>query len=231
MMNEVTSKKRLINMDKVKPVLRHIYEEYIKFPAYILAHPLKGFDMFKREKRARMSVAISFIIVLFILQIVEYAYTGFIVNPYDDIRFLRTFRELFYIIVPLGAITVANWSVTTLFDGKGKMKEIFMMLSYSLFPLIWAKIFAILFSNVIVVGEVGLYSLILVAGSFLLGYMVFFGLISIHEYGLVKCILSIVGTIIALLVLFFIVMLCFDLFQKIYGFIYTIYREITLRYM
>jgi len=33
------------------------------------------------------------------------------------------------------------------------------------------------------------------------------------------------------MVLFFVVMLCFDLFQKMVGFIYTLYREIALRYL
>ena len=56
-------------MDKVKSSLVYIKEEYIKFPLYILSHPLKGFDIFKREKRAKASVAIVFVILLILLNI------------------------------------------------------------------------------------------------------------------------------------------------------------------
>lgn len=216
--------------DKTKKFLQYVYEEYIKFPAFILAHPLKGFDYFKREKKARMSVAISFIIITIILRVLEFQYSGFVVNQQNPNE-LNTFQEIAFIIFPILLFVVSNWSVTTLFDGKGKMKEIFMMICYSLFPLIIAKIIGLIFSNIIVEEEVGFYLLIMGLGSFLMVYMLFFGLISIHEYGVLKCIGSILGTVLALLVLLFILLLGFDLFQQIYGFIYTIYREISLRYL
>ncbi|MDD5183611.1 MAG: hypothetical protein PHU02_05555, partial [Bacilli bacterium] len=123
-----------------------------------------------------------------------------------------------------------NWSITTLFDGKGTIKEILMLISYSLFPMIITQFFALFLSNMIAQEEIGLYSLVLSVGVFATGYMVFVGLVSIHEYGVLKCIITIVFTIVAALVILFIALLGFDLFRKIYGFVYTIYREIALRY-
>lgn len=215
---------------KVKRFLKFVYEEFIRFPTYILVHPLKGFDAFKRDKKAKMSVSLIFVVILIIMQILEFQYTGFVVNQLD-LNDLNSFQEMASVIVPIIAVVVGNWSITTLFDGKGKMKEIFMMICYSLFPLIVSKIVGMLFSNIIVVEEAGFYGLIISLGSFLMGYMIFFGLISIHEYGLFKCVLSIIGTLLAVMVLFFIAMLGFDLFQKIIGFVYTLYREIALRYL
>ncbi len=226
----ITKQKSRFDWAKVKTWFSFVYKEFIQFPTYILVHPLKGFDQFKREKKARMSVSIIFIVLLIILQILEFQYTGFVVNQLD-LNDLNSFQEMASVIVPIIAVVIGNWSVTTLFDGKGKMKEIFMMVCYSLFPLIVSKIVGMLFSNIISSEEAGFYGLILSLGSFLMGYMIFFGLISIHEYGLLKCILSIVGTAVAVLVLFFVAMLGFDLFQKIIGFVYTLYREIALRYL
>lgn len=215
---------------KVKNIWKYIKEEYIKFPTYILAHPLKGFDIFKREKKAKMSVAITFVFILIILQILEFQYTGFVVSQ-QDVNDLNTIKEIGYVILPIVLVTIGNWSVTTLFDGKGKMGEIFMMICYSLYPLIWAKAVGLVFSNIITTAEVGFYGLIMGLGTFLLGYMIFFGLVSIHEYGVGKCIISIAFTGLAVMVLLFIILLGFDLFQKIYMFVYTIYREISLRYL
>jgi len=215
---------------KVKKFFRFVYEEGIRFPAYILIHPLKGFDMFKREKRAKASIAISFVIILCLLQILEVQFSGFIVNQ-RDINQLNTTLEISYVVIPILAFTVSNWSATSFLDGKGKMNEIFLMVCYSLYPLIFTKIIGIFFSNIIISSEAGLYGLILSIGVFLMIYMVFFGLISIHEYGLLRCLASLLLTAIALLIVSFTAILGYDLFQKMYGFIYTIYREISLRYM
>ena len=215
-------------LTKVKKNWEIFVSEYIKFPVYILLHPLKGFEEFKRNKRASMKVSIVFICVLVILNILAFQYSGFEVND-KDIRDLNSFAEIIYIIGPILLVTISNWSVTTLADGKGKLKEIFMMISYSLFPMIWATGIGLILSNFLTGDEIAFYRLALSLGSFLMGYMVFFGIISIHEYGLIKCILTILGTLIASSIIIFILLLGYDLFQRMYGFLYTVYREITLR--
>lgn len=215
---------------KVKAFLKFVHEEFIKFPTYILLHPLKGYDLFKREKRAKMNVAVWFIIIAIIVQILKFQYEGFLVNN-NSIQDLNALAQITYIVSPIILFVVANWSITTLFDGKGKLREIFMMVCYSLFPFIITGIIGIFLSNVLTLEEIAMYYLVTGVGVFLLGYMVFFGLISLHEYGLGKVIVTIIVTVVALAVILFIMLLGFDLFQKIYGFIYTIYREVALRYL
>ena len=216
-------------MKKIWAFLKWFKAEFISFPLFIVFHPLKGWEEFKREKRGKMGVAIMFGVFVAFLSIMEYQYSGFIVKQVD-VTELKLFAEIAYVVAPIALVTVSNWSITTLFDGKGKMKEIFMMICYSLFPLAWAKFVGLFVSNVVSQQEQAIYSLIQALGIFFMCYMAFFGFISIHEYGLLKCILSLVGTAVALLVICFIGILCFDLVQKMYGFVYTIYREITLRY-
>lgn len=224
-------KQKLANFwTKFKQFSRFIYEEFVKFPTYIMTHPLKGYDMFKREKRANMKVAVSFVVIAVIVQILKFQYEGFLVNN-NSIQDLNAIAQITYIVSPIILFVVANWSITTLFDGKGKLKEIFMMICYSLFPFIIAGIIGIILSNILTMEEIAMYFLVNSIGVFLLGYMVFFGLISLHEYGLGKVIVTIIVTVIALSVILFIMLLGFDLFQKIYGFIYTLYREIALRYL
>lgn len=214
---------------KVVKFLKWFKEEFIKFPLFILFHPLKGWDEFKREKRGKMSVAIWLVIFVIFLSIMEYQYSGFIVKQVE-VTDLKMLAEIAYIIAPVVLVTVANWSITTLFDGKGKMKEIFMMICYSLYPVAWTKLIGLFLSNVVSQQEKAIYTLVIALGIFFMCYMAFFGFISIHEYGLLKCVATLIATAVALLVICFIGILCFDLIQKIAGFVYTIYREITLRY-
>lgn len=215
-------------LSKVKSSLIYIREEYIKFPLYLLSHPLKGFELFKREKRAKTSVAVVFIVLLVLLNILSFQYSGFEVND-NDIKDLNSIAEITYIVGVVVLLTVANWSVTTLFDGKGRMKDIFQMIGYSIFPLLWSTAAGIILSNVLTGEELGIYTLVVSIGGILTGYMVFMGMISIHEYGLGKNILTILFTIAAAAIILFVLLLAFNLFQTMYGFLYTIYQEITLR--
>lgn len=198
---------------KVVKFLKWFKEEFIKFPLFILFHPLKGWDEFKREKRGKMSVAIWFVIFVIFLSIMEYQYSGFIVKQVE-VTDLKMLAEIAYIIAPVVLVTVANWSITTLFDGKGKMKEIFMMICYSLYPVAWTKLIGLFLSNVVSQQEKAIYTLVIALGIFFMCYMAFFGFISIHEYGLLKCVATLIATAVALLVICFIGILCFDLIQK-----------------
>ena len=213
---------------KLKQLGKFILNDCIKFPTYILAHPLKGFEEFKRYKKGKMSVALTFMVITILVNILKFQFDGFLVNN-NNLKDLNSIAQIAYVAGAVIVITVANWSVTTLFDGKGNMKEIFMMICYCLYPFIWATGLGIILSNILTEDEMAIYTLVIALGIILLIYMFFFGIISIHEYGLVQCLLTILFTIIAALVVLFACLLFFDLFQRMYGFVYTIYREITLR--
>lgn len=204
-------------------------EDLFKFPLYILTHPIDGFEEFKRYKRGKLYVAIVFILLMSVLSILDYYYTGFIVNPNnpDD---LNSISEILYILTPVFLFSLGNWSITTLMDGKGSFKEIFMMTSYSLFPMIVIGYFLIIFSNVITIEEMEFYYILKGVAVFLTGYMIFFGLIMIHEYSLLKAMLTVILTVFAMGVIMFISLLFFDLIQQVLGFIISIYKEISLRY-
>ncbi len=230
MENSVAQKETFfqIVLRKLKQLGRFIVDDCIKLPTYILTHPLKGFEEFKRYKKGKLSVAFVFVIVAIFMNILKFQYDGFLVND-NNIKDLNSIAQIAYVCGAVIVITVANWSVTTLFDGKGNMKEIFMMICYCLYPLIWSTGIGILLSNILTEDEMALYTLVMALGIILMCYMFFFGIISIHEYGLVQCLLTILFTIVAALIVIFACLLFFDLFQRMYGFIYTIYREITLR--
>ena len=213
---------------KIVQFLKFIRDEVIKFPAYILIHPLKGFEEFKRYGRGKVGIGVAFVIITVILNILKFQYSGFVVND-TNIRDLKSFAQVIYVIGAVLVISVANWSVTTLFDGKGNYKYIFMMVCYCLYPYIWANLIGMVLSNVLATEEVMIYRLIIGIGWFLTGYLFFFVIISIHEYGLGQCLLTILFTLVAALIILFVGILVFDLFQKIYGFLYQIYQEITMR--
>lgn len=210
--------------------LNSFYENYLKFPLFILTHPIQGYQLFKEEKKGKMSVAIFYLVMSILVSILQYKYTGPVIGMYDQTKF-NSVTMVIYIITPVIVLSVANWSITTLMDGKGKMKEIFMMLCYSFFPLVFISLINIVLSNVVTTDEAAFLGLLALIGSVCQYYMIFMGLVVIHEYGILKTVATILLTIIATLVMMFIALLIFDLSQQIYGFLYSLYYEITTRFL
>ena len=218
-------------LKKVGGALKHFWKEVIAYPWYVLAHPVKGFSEMKTEKKGKMWVSIV-ILVLFVLEeIVAYKYTGIgSATKINDQTKFSSINILIFSVLPVILITVSNWSVTTLMNGKGKMKEIFIMGCYSYFPVIITGIIGVIASNFVTEDEALLVTLLYIIGYFLMAYMIFMGLICLHEYGILKTFATIFATIIATCIIAFVALLIFDLSQQIYGFVYSLYKEIVTRY-
>ncbi len=234
--DEVTStpssfKEKAVNiLTKIKKGIKKFYDEVFRFPGYILSHPVQGWQDFKQEKRGKMSVAITIILLYVVMRMVEYKYTGPVLNTNNPYKF-NSITILVYGIMPPILLAVANWSVTTLMDGKGKMKEIFMMMCYSFFPVMVIGFLNILISNYVTEDEsqfILILNIVAWAGTV---YMALTGLIGIHEYGLGKMLWSVVTTIIATAIIAFIALLLFNLAEQIYAFFYSLYDELATRYM
>lgn len=218
-----------IDFQKIKSKVKNFFQETVKHPLYLMSHPIQGFTEFKTEKKGKMWVSIVILLAYVLMEIIAYQYEGIVTNTNNPKDF-NSILLLIYGVVPPFILAVANWSVTTLLDGKGKMKEIFMMICYSLFPVTMIGFLNIILSNVLTLDEAQFIMLLNIVAWVLTAYMVFMGLVTIHEYGVGKTIWSILLTILATLIIAFIALLIFDLAQQIYGFLFELYTEITIRY-
>ena len=140
-------------LDGLKKLGKFIVDDCIKLPTYILAHPLKGFEEFKRYKKGKMSVALVFVVLTILVNILKFQYNGFLVND-NNLKDLNSIEQIAYVAGAIIVVTIANWSVTTLFDGKGNMKNIFMMICYCLFPYILCNVIGMILSNILTTDEI-----------------------------------------------------------------------------
>mgnify|MGYP003291008235 CR=1 FL=1 len=224
-----TDNKEKFDWKKILNAVKKFGKETWKHPLYIMSHPVQGWEEFKTEKKGKMWVSIFLLAMYVLMTILAFQFEGIITNKNNPQKF-NSIQMLIYGVVPVVVIAVANWSVTTLLDGKGKMKEIFMMICYSLFPVTVFGFVNILLSNVLTLDEANFILLIDILAWVLTGYMAFMGLVVIHEYGIGKTLWSVLLTVVAMLIIAFIALLIFDLAQQIYGFIYSLFKEITTRY-
>lgn len=212
----------------MKEKMKNAFESLIKFPNYILFHPFDGYEELKRYKKGKLWVAFTFIALFLILRVLQFQYNGFIIND-RNIQDLNSLLEIFSVGLIIVLFVVGNWSVTTLMEGKGNWREIILVVGYSLFPVIIIGYPGILLSNLVGLNEVGLYNLIIGISWFAAGWMLFMGILNVHEYGLLKTIAALLLTIVSMLVMVFVGILFFDLIQQFITFIRMIWQEINLR--
>lgn len=204
------------------------YFSTLRFALYVVFHPFDGFWDLTREKRGSMAAANTIVIALLLTRLARLRFTNFMFLVVHW-EYLNLFEEWASILLPLGIWCVANWGFTTLFDGKGTLKDIYIATAYSLAPYLLLRIPMILLSNVVTYDERAFYVILEVVSQL---WSIGLGVLAmqmIHDYTIGKTLLFTVMSVFGMLVIIFLMALFFSLISDGVGYFVTLYREITFR--
>ncbi|MCL2356033.1 MAG: YIP1 family protein [Defluviitaleaceae bacterium] len=201
---------------------------HYRLPLYIMVRPFDGFYAMKYLKEGTLKISFLNVILLLISYAINDQYASLIVNPQNPLT-LNSLWHWVMIVTALILFCVSNWSVTSLMDGEGKLKDIFMSVTYAMTPLILTIVPATILSNFLSQEEAGFYFMLMSVGVAYFIFLVFCGLVVVHNYGAGKAIFSIVLTFFALLAIVFLITLLLSLWQQLYVFVYSIYTELMFR--
>ncbi len=169
------------------------------------------------------------LLLTWIMLSVRKQYASFLVNS-TDFTTLNTLRDLFALLFVFFLFCVANWSVTTIMDGEGRFKDIVSTLAYSLIPVILIALFGSVLSNLFVIEEMAFYFMLISISIAWFLFLLFTGLLTIHNYTASKTVFTMVLTVFSMLVIVFLISLCMALLQQVYVFVRSVYTEIIYRY-
>ena len=200
-----------------------------KWPFYVMRHPFEGYDDIRWKKGYNMKVAWVIVIAFFIISVASAQLTGFLFN--------RTYVKVFNIVPYFSAsvilfITwvVGNWSLCTLFDGEGTMRNIFCVSAYALLPYLFSEIIIIIASNFLLRTEVGFINFFRYLGIVWSVVLMISAMKTVHQYSLPKTIVAMFFTVVAMAIILFLAVLLLTLFQQVVVFIYSIYTELMYRF-
>ena len=201
---------------------------FYRLPLYIITNPVDGFYSMKFENKGTVKMALFNFLLLCIAYAFTAQYTSIIVIQRHPLG-LHTLYESGVILLALVLFCVANWSVTSLTNGEGRFKDIIMAVCYSFTPLIITTVVATIVSRFLAQEETGFYFMILSVGLFYFVLLVFLGLLTVHNYTVVRAILTIGLTFISILIIIFLITLLFTLWQQLMHFISSVYTELIFR--
>lgn len=206
---------------------KRTYVQELMYVFHVIFHPFDGFWDLKHEKRGSVRAGATFLGITVLAFWYQGIGQGYIINPRGD--YMTFFGAIMAVGVPVALWVVANWCLTTLFEGEGSLKDIFITTSYSLLPLTLFIVPTTIASNFVLTEEANLLTVLVAFGFVWAGFLIFFGSMVTHDYTIGKNFIMTLSTILGMLIIMFIALLFSTLLGKLVGFVTNIVTELQYR--
>ena len=193
-----------------------------------MAHPFDGFYEIRHRERGSVPIALIYVVLYSLCYSVNRLAASFVVNDVNP-RAVDAINELGGVILLYLLICIGNWSITSIMGGEGRMKDICTIIGYSLLPMILTLIPGTVISQVIAQNEETFYYIIIYLGMAYSIFMMLIGIMIIHNYSLLKTLITIVLTFISMLIIIFCAVMIFSLVSQVIQFFRSVYLELIFR--
>ena len=204
------------------------YGEEMLYVFHLIFHPFDGFWDLKHEKRGSVRAASTILGITVVSFFYQAIGQGYMFNPRNN--YSSVVMQVISVAIPVLLWVVANWCLTTLFEGEGSLKDIYIATCYSLAPLPLFIIVSTILTNVFTATEGSMVSMLVTIGYIWVGILLFFGMVVTHDYTTGKNVITTLGTIVAMAVIMFIAILFSSLVMKMATFLVSIVTEIASRF-
>ncbi len=204
------------------------YKQSLHYAFHVITHPFDGYWDLVHEHRGTLAAAHTFLFLFLLTRIVKLMLTSFqfIAAP---IQHINIFEQCGSLLLPFLILCLANWAMTTLFDGKGRFKDIYMAMCYALVPYILIQLPLVLVSNIITFEEASFYTVLMSFSLVWCVFLAFVGLMEVHDYGPGKTFVFLIVTVVGACVIIFLILVFFSLLSDALGYFVSMYREIMFR--
>ncbi len=208
--------------------MKLLSKEKLSYWGQSLVHPFDAFYEIRFRNQGSLLIAFVLLLIFGVMQCVAYQYTGYVMNM-NNIEEMDALSIFVSNVSVVCLASVANWTITTLFNGKGKLKDIFVVICYSLTALIIGQVFLVFVSNFITQEEVMIVQTVYGICVVWFVFLLVAGLGTIHEYSLGKNVASMIFTVVAAAVILFIGVLLFTMIERMVSFFASLAEEALRR--
>lgn len=200
----------------------------LKYSLHVIFRPFDGFWDLTHEKRGSIGAANVLLILFVMTQVWTWSYSSF-PYYYPQWEYFNLFMQILPSVVLFLTWCIANWSLTTLMDGKGKLSHIYMATAYALTPYILIRIPMIFLTYILTLEESTYYSVLDGISILWCGILVLCAMMMIHDFTMSKAILTSLFTIVAMMIIIFLIVMFFSLITQSFGYFISLYKEAAFR--
>ena len=206
---------------------RKTFWQELMYGFYTIFHPFDGFWDLKHEKRGSFRAALVYVALTIVAFFYQAIGQGYVFNATGKTSTI--WAQAISVLVPLLLFITANWCLTTLFEGEGSYKDIFIAVAYCLPPIPMLVIPATFLSNFVTTSEAGLITMATTIAFVWAIFLIFFATQVTHDYSMWKNFLTFVFTIVGMALIMFVAVLFTTLVGKIVSLITNIVTELQYR--
>lgn len=192
----------------------------------VARHPMDCYYDIRVSKKGTVLGASILYVLLFVSFMLYMLGKGFIYQYYDvqDLDISSIVVGFFAIII---LFVVCNYLVTSINDGQGSLKQVYMLLAYATLPLIIAFLGITAVSYFVTTNEAFFLTVGMVIGVVWTIILLYIGLQTVHNYTAAETIKSVLLTILLIFVVVVVIMIVTIMWDQVWTFISTIGEELT----
>lgn len=198
----------------------------IDFSLYCALHPFKGFHELRHEGEGSVAGGTVILGLYIVLALLRATMSGFLFGGTADVNPLLTAVS---VVGPILLFVLANWCITTLMEGEGRMADIYKGVCYAMMPMALGQVVLLVLSNVLTLEENAVYQVLYYG---LWAYTIFLllaGNMLAHGFTMGRTVAAALVTVLAMAVIVFLLYLFFNLLFEVGGFAVQVYREVAFR--
>ena len=207
----------------------HSTKSGLIYGTYVIFHPFDGFWDIQHEKRGNLRSALIILAVLLISAVASTPLTAYLFSESNRLE-STFFRDLLNVLLPLILWCVANWCLTSLMDGKGSFKDIFISVCYAVIPLCFVMLPAALLTNALSLDEATIITYMMNIAYVWTGILIVASSMTVHSYSFGKNIMVCLLTIVGMAIILFLAMLFLSVSNRMISFIGSLISEISIRF-
>ncbi len=196
---------------------------------YIMTHPFDGFWDLKWEGKgtvagASIMLGSAFVIRILCERLVPYLFST------QNLSQTNTLISTLSLVITFMLWIVSSWCLTTLFDGKGNIKDIYIYSCYCLTPYVIFSLPILLLGQFLTLEMAALYTSLQIIVLVYCLFLLIAGTVSTHQFSLGRTAIMLIVSVAGIVLMMFLIILCSGLIQNIVDFIVQAIKEIGLRY-
>ncbi len=191
-------------------------------------HPFKSFADIRQYKQGSVLFATLILFIYFVAEALAETCCGFSFKNItaDSYNIFYTFAKTAGLIV---LWSIANWLISSLNGGIGRLKDVYTVSCYCLTPLIAYRILYLVLTHILTAESAGLLAVINTVVLIYAFFMLSIAIMEVHEYNFSKFLVTSIITVLSMILVVFIIFVFVILLQQLWNFIYSLYVEITYR--
>jgi len=214
---------------RLRALSRYPLVDDFLFMLRFIKQPADSFYYIKRDLRGSLPFALLIYAWVLTVRVLSLYVMSFPFNRYASPAQIPVVNEVVLLAVLLGLWNAANYLVSTISDGEGRVRDVVIGTAYSLFPYALFMLPIALISNVLTLNEVFLVTF---SQQVVLAWMALMLVImvkEVHNYSFSETLRNVLTTLFTMAILTLTAYILYLLFGQVFDFVQTIWQEIGLR--